>query len=168
VTDADREIKLTVRVSLAERLQLRQRAFSAGLPVAVYLRTSGLAGSPVAPRPPAPIDLPDPCKKLLFVCHGSVSNFTQLAGHSAAAGEPLSRVGPLLLEMQSTMRNLGMSVKAGELGEAEAQRILDTGLLQASDQINVLCESLNEGQTATNQTWHTALTDLRTALEQVK
>lgn len=166
--DVERDIKLTVRVSLHERTELRQRALKAGLPVAVYLRTSALAGAPVAPVPPAPADLPDSCKKLLNVAHCGVSNLSQLNAHAAAAGEPLDRVCPLLMQMQERMRELGLSIKAGSIPEAQASEILSAGLLSASDQTNVLAESLNEGQIATNQTWYSALTALRTALEQIK
>ncbi len=168
MSDAGREIKLTVRVSLSERVELRQRAFSAGLPMAVYLRTSALAGAPVGHKPPAEADLPDPCKKLLDVCRASISNCTQLSSHASASGAPLDRVCPLLLQMREKLRELGLRVKSGSISEAYAIEILDGGLLSASDQINVLAESLNEGQTATNQTWHTVLSALRASLEQVK
>lgn len=168
VSDAEREIKLTVRVSLAERSELRQRAFAAGLPVAVYLRASALAGAPIGHKPPAELDLPDPCKKLLHVCQASVSNCTQLHSHASAGGSPLDRVCPLLIQMQEQVRSIGLSVKGGAISESFAIEILASGLLSASDQINALAESLNEGQSATNQTWHAALTAFKNALEQVK
>nr|WP_315471916.1 hypothetical protein [uncultured Rhodoferax sp.] len=74
----------------------------------------------------------------------------------------------MLLQMREKLRELGLRVKSGSISEAYAIEILDGGLLSASDQINVLAESLNEGQTATNQTWHTVLSALRASLEQVK
>ncbi len=165
--DVERDIKLTVRVSLHERTELRQRAFKAGLPVAVFMRISALAGAPVAPMPPAPADLPDPCRKLLAVAHGTVSNLTQLHGHASASGAPLDRVCPLLMEMQDKVRGLGLSVKAGAISEAQASEILSSGLLAASDQTNVLAEALNGQQAAGNTAWHTALTAMRSALGQI-
>jgi hypothetical protein len=168
VSDVGREIKLTVRVSLSERVELRQRAFAAGLPMAVYLRTSALAGAPVGHKPPAELDLPDPCKTLLDVCRASISNCTQLSSHASSSGAPLDRVCPLILEMREKLRELGLRVKSGLIVESLAVAILSSGLLEASDQLNVLAESLNEGQTATNQTWHTVLSALRASLEQVK
>jgi hypothetical protein len=100
------------------------------------------------------------------VAHATISNLTQLHGH--AFGGPLDRVCPLLMAMQGQVRGLGLNVKSGAISEARAAEILSAGILAGSDKLNDLTEALNEGQTATNQTWHTALTDLRTALEQVK
>jgi hypothetical protein len=168
VIDAERDIKLTVRVSLQERTALRQRAFKAGLPVAVFMRTSALSGAPVVPMPPAPADLPDPCKKLLNVAHACISNFTQLHAHALASGTPLDRVCPLLTEMQNKVRELGMAVKSGGIDEVRATSILEVDLLAASDLLNALAQSLNEGQIPTHQAWHAALSSMRTALEQIK
>lgn len=160
--------KISVRVNAQEKAQLRELAFRAGLPVAVFMRESALSGSPSAAKPPAELDLPDPCRKLLFVCQASTSNCTQLHFHLSAAGAPLDRVCPLLLQMREKLRALGLRVKAGLIVESLAVAILSSGLLEASDQLNVLAESLNEGQTATNQTWHTVLSALRASLEKVK
>lgn len=171
MSDVEREIKLTVRVSLVERVELRKRAFKADLPVAVYLRTSALAGTPVAPKPPAMDELTDACKKLLHVCHAGVSNTSQLHGHATAAGAPLDRLcGPsgFLMEAQHQLRDLGLNVKTGDVDEVTASQILGSGLLAASDQLNILAESLNESQHPTHTTWHNVLSSLRAALEQIK
>jgi hypothetical protein len=162
----DRDVKLTVRVSRAEQNALRKRAFEARRPVAVYLRETGLAGVPVE-APPTPAEQPEPLRKLLHVALASVSNCTQLGQHAAEAGEPLSRVCPLLSEMQEQLRELGMQVKRGGLSETRADEILAMGLLRASDEMNRLAEALNEGKTAINQTWHSVLSGLRAALAEI-
>jgi hypothetical protein len=69
--------------------------------------------------------------------------------------------------MREKLRELGLRVKSGSISEIQSAEFLAGGLLSASENFNVLAESYNHGSVATNATWHSVLTSLRSALERI-
>ena len=97
-----RDHSVTLRLTLPELLELRERAARAGQSVSDYLRQRALAGHPSRQQPPAPLAL-EPASYIQIKRLGV--NLNQIARRLNAQDLPAPpELSPLLADIQAALR----------------------------------------------------------------
>ncbi|MDP2371281.1 hypothetical protein [Rhodoferax sp.] len=159
-------VQLKVLLEPSDHQKISDAAHAARLPVGVFAREFLTTGVVPKVAPPAISELSFEAQELLKVTHACVSNFSQLHGFAAEAGEPLSRLagqGGALMHMSSRAREIGMQIKSGMLAEPETVRLL-TALAAPSSLLNGLARALNSDQQPALAVWRQTLSALQSAL----
>ena len=158
--------KLTVRLKTLQFLQLRDQAFQANLPMAVFARHL-IAGDVPSKAPPSLHALETDCAQLLRCAYSLVTNSRQISQIAIELGEPyvqLTGESGVLGSIEQEARNLGLRIKQGAMAEATATEVLTEEALVAVEQFNSLAHELNSGRHVAGVEWHDAISAVRNFL----
>ena len=158
--------KLTIRLKRLQYMQLRDQAFQANLPLAVFTRHL-ITGDVISKAPPSPNALEPDCAQLLRCVHSLVTNSLQISQIAVELGDPfvsLTGESSVLDTIAHEARNLGLQIKRGAMVEATATKILTSDALVAAEKFNSLAHELNTGRDVAGTVWQDALEAVRNFL----
>lgn len=156
--------QVMLRFSESEHELLRNSAFSARLPVAVFVKEIVLGRVP-KPAPPLTSQLSEAAQKLLQILQNLTSNLAQLDRFAAAtpALQRLAGEGGLLQALSDRARGIGMQIKIGEL-ENEIATLLSTISGPALALNSEIARPINQSQAVPLETWKAVLQQLKDVL----
>jgi hypothetical protein len=149
-----KSINIMVRAPRELGETLRELAFAARLPLAVYCLQI-LAGTTPKPAPPVPAELAPEMIALLKILHALQSNLSQMKSHAAARADlaRLAEDSGFLESISASVGLLGILAKSGEMEVAEAVAWLEK-LEPVGMAVNHFCRQMNEsGRPAPPAAW---------------